>query len=105
MDITQIIIATINPFFALISLMFTGFMTYLSLNINRKVDDAKKVNDATHTLVNSNMGIQLKIAMGLAARIAELTKKPQDIADAAETKRIYDEHMKKQSVVDSYKIT
>lgn len=105
MDLTPIIIATINPFFAFLSLMFTGFMTYLALNINRKVDEAKKVNDATHTLVNSNMGIQLKIAMGLAARVAELTKKPEDIADAVETKRLYDEHMKKQSIVDSDKIT
>ena len=101
MDMTQIIIAAIPPFFTLLSLIFTGFITILTLRINKKVNEAKEVNDATHTLVNSNMGIQLKIAMGLADRIAKLTNTKEDIADSLDTKRIYDEHMKKQAVVDS----
>jgi hypothetical protein len=101
MDITPIIVAIINPLFAFLSLVFTGFMTYLALKINKKVDEAKEVNDATHTLVNSNMGIQLKIAMGLTDKISKLTNTKEDLADAAEAKRLYEEHMKKQAVVDS----
>lgn len=100
MDMTQIIIATIPHIFSLLSLMFTGFITILTLKINKKVNAAKGVADATHTLVNSNMGVQLKIAMGLANKVAKLTQNTRDIEDAAETKRLYDEHMKKQAIVD-----
>lgn len=103
MDTTAIIIATINPFFALLSLIFTGFMTYMALKINKKANEAKEVNDATHILVNSNMGLQLKIAMGLADRIAKITHTKEDIADAVETKRLYEEHMAKQTIVDAQK--
>jgi hypothetical protein len=101
MDITQIIIASIQPVFGLLTAILTGIITIVALKINKKVDEAKSVNDATHILVNSNMGIQLKIAMGLANRLAKITKSPEDIADAVETKRIYDDHMKKQAVVDA----
>jgi hypothetical protein len=100
MDNTQITITVINQVFALISLLFTGFMTYLALKINKKVDDAKETADATHTLVNSNMGIQLKIAMNLASKVAKLTNKTKDIDDAIEAKRLYDDHMKKQAAVN-----
>lgn len=103
MDNTAIIIATINPLFGLIGLICTGFITIITLKINGKVNQAKEVNDAVHTLVNSNMGIQLKIAMGLAARIAKMTNNSEDIADAIETKRLYDDHMRRQSIVDARK--
>jgi len=99
-DNTQIIISLIEPLFGLLTLMATGGIAYLGLKINKKVDSAKKVNDATHTLVNSNMGVQLKIAMGLAARVAELTGHKDDYADAVQTKKLYDDHMKKQALVD-----
>lgn len=100
MDTTAIIMASIEPVFGLLTAILTGIITIIALKINKKVDEAKSVNDATHILVNSNMGIQLKIAMGLASRLAKITKTPDDIADAVETKRIYDEHMSKQSIVD-----
>ena len=100
MDITQIIIAAIPPFFNFITIVFTGFITYMTIKINHKMHDAKKVNDSIHTLVNSNMGLQLKIAMGLAAKVADLTNKKKDMNDATETKRLYDDHMRKQAVVD-----
>jgi hypothetical protein len=101
MDTTAIIIASIQPVFGLLTAILTGIITLIALKINKKVDEAQKVNDATHILVNSNMGIQLKIAMGLANRLAKITKTPEDMADAIETKRIYDDHMNKQSIVDS----
>lgn len=100
MDLTTIIVTAINPFFGLLSLMLTGFITYQTLKIDKKSEEAKKVNDATHTLVNSNMGVQLKIAMRLAEKVAKLTKKKEDIEDAKATKRLYEEHMAKQSQVD-----
>lgn len=100
MDLTAIIMAVINPAFAFATVIFGGFMTFLMARINNKVDEAKKVNDATHALVNSNMGAQLKISWRLAEKVAKLSKKKEDIDDAAETKRLYDEHMKKQALVD-----
>jgi hypothetical protein len=100
MDITPIIVTAINPLFALLSLMFSAFITLQTIKIKKQSDDAKKVNEATHVLVNSNMGIQLKIAMRLAEKVAKLTRKKEDIADALETTRLYEEHMAKQAIVD-----
>lgn len=101
MDTTQIIIASVQPVFGLLTAILAGLIAIVTLKINKKVDEAKIVNDETHILVNSNMGIQLKISMGLANRLAKITKTPEDIADALETKRIYEDHMKKQAIVDS----
>ncbi len=101
MDITPIIVTAINPLFGLLSLMFSAFITFQTLKITKKAEEAKEVNDATHVLVNSNMGVQLKIAMRLAEKVAKLTKKKEDIEDAVATKKLYDEHMQKQAVVDA----
>jgi len=101
MDIEKIIIAAINPGFALIGMMFAGVMSYLSMRINSKMDDAKVVQDATHDLVNHNLGVQLKLVSDLSRRIAELTKTPSDIAVATEALRIYQDHVRKQNFLDA----
>lgn len=101
MNYTQIIIAAIPPIFSLLSLMVTGFITILTLKINKNLSNAQEINNATHILVNSNMAIQLKNAMNLANEVASLTKTKKDIDDAIEAGRLYDEHLKKQSLVDN----
>ena len=59
------------------------------------------VVEKIHTLVNSNMGGQLRVNMLQARRIAELTKLPSDVELATESERLYNEHMAKQKIVDS----
>ncbi len=98
MDLTKIIIATINPLFGLLGLIFTSLVTFATFKINKKMNSAKESNDATHTLFNSIIGVQLKNAMGLAEKLANITNTPEDIADAVETKRLYDDHMKNETI-------
>src|SRR6185436_18888104 len=62
--------------------------------------EAAKLAVDTHTLVNSNMGIQLRKSMLQSRRIAELTKEPVDIANADEDERLYLAHVERQRVVD-----
>jgi hypothetical protein len=57
------------------------------------------IND-THTLVNSNMGVQLRLGMELAEWKAAQTNDPQHIADAKLARAMYEEHVKKQEEVD-----
>ena len=58
-----------------------------------------------HTLVNSQMSVQMRVSMLLAKQVVALTQDPdakliaQKVADEAE--RLYNEQVKKQSVVDS----
>jgi len=75
-------------------------LQYLS---GRKVEAITKTNQQIHTLVNSNMGVQLEISAVFARRIAVMTKDPEDLraADLAET--YLREHQAKQGIVDSQK--
>ena len=58
------------------------------------------VGEATHTLVNSNMGAQLRISAVALRSLADITKKPRDVAIADEAERLLADHMAKQAVVD-----
>jgi len=60
-----------------------------------------KVAKDTHTLVNSQMGIQLLLGRDLSEFKAQTTKLPEDIAAATLARSRYDEHVKKQAKVDS----
>jgi hypothetical protein len=66
-----------------------------------KMDGLAKVADATHTLVNSNFGVQLKISALALHRVAELTGHPDDKAAAEIAEKAYQEHLAKQAVVDA----
>jgi hypothetical protein len=64
--------------------------------------ESKKIAVDTHTLVNSNFGVQLKLNRDLSHRIAsspDATEEDKKIADLAET--VYQEHLRKQAVVDA----
>jgi hypothetical protein len=60
----------------------------------------QKQGEAIHTLVNSNMGVQLRIASVALDRVAELTNHPEDIAAASLAKKQLQEHEAKQATVD-----
>lgn len=70
-----------------------------------KIDDMSKVADATHTLVNSNMGIALRTGAVALRRVADLTgeAKDKEIADRAE--ELLRVHEAKQAVVDRGEVT
>lgn len=66
-----------------------------------KLDGLALVADKTHSLVNSNMGTQLRISAVALRRIADLTNEGEDknIADAAEA--LLAEHLAKQAQADA----
>jgi hypothetical protein len=66
-----------------------------------KLAEIARVGVDTHTLVNSNMGVQLKLNAALSRRIADYTRNADDIAAADLAQLLYDEHLKKQAVVDA----
>ena len=57
--------------------------------------------DRIHTLVNSNMGVQLRMTAELARWKAVQTRDPQHIAEAENAERLYREHVEKQAAVDA----
>jgi hypothetical protein len=68
-----------------------------------RIADLQKVTNDTHTLVNSNMGVQLKLNASVTRRLAVMTGNADDIAVADLAQSMYDEHVKKQAVVDAGK--
>lgn len=68
---------------------------------DKKLDAIAEVGDATHTLVNNNMGIQLKLNAVTLRRLAGITKKTGDREAAIAAEKLYAEHMAKQAVVDA----
>lgn len=68
-----------------------------------RIEELKKVADETHTLVNNNMGVQLKLNMELSRWKADQGNDPAHIRDAEQAEKLYNEHMEKQAVVDSTK--
>ena len=90
-----------------------SLMTYLTARLtaattavnaeatDRKLAEIAETGEKVHVLVNSSMSAQLKISMVALKRIAELTEHPDDMAAAELATKLYNEHQKKQEVVDS----
>jgi hypothetical protein len=57
--------------------------------------------DKTHTLVNSQYGIALRLILEKALRIAQLSKDPEDEAEVVKARQKLSEHEGKQSIVDA----
>lgn len=68
-----------------------------------KLNSLVKVADDTHTLVNNNMAIQLRLNAELSKWKADQTKKVEDIEAATMAEKLYTEHEGKQRVVDARK--
>ncbi len=71
----------------------------------KKLDNIVKVANDTHTLVNSNMGVQLRLNAELSRWKAESTKTPEDEQAAVTSEGMYQDHLRKQAVVDKRKKT
>jgi hypothetical protein len=66
-----------------------------------KFDALAKVTDKTHTLVNSRMGAQLRIAASALRRLAgQPGATPEDVAIAEEAEKLSREHEAMQAKVD-----
>jgi hypothetical protein len=57
--------------------------------------------DKIHTLVNSSHGVQLRMTYIALERLAHFTKDDLDKEAASEAKRLYEEHMRKQKILDA----
>lgn len=71
-----------------------------TIKTDKKLTNIAKVSESIHTLVNSNMGLQLRISMLALSRVAELTKHVKDIRAAKVAIKAYRAHEAKQKLVD-----
>jgi len=68
---------------------------------SEKLDKIAETSDKTHTLVNSNMGVQLKLNAELSRWKADQTKDKSDEAAAIQAEHMFREHEGKQATVDA----
>lgn len=70
--------------------------------IGYKVQTISKSTDAVHTLVNSNMGVQLEISEIALGRLAKLPgASKEDIAAWEKARNLLAAHVANQAIVDS----
>jgi len=62
---------------------------------------AAAIGEAVHTLVNSNMGAQLKLVMELSEFKASVMPTPENIEAAKLARAAYESHQMKQALVDA----
>jgi len=77
---------------------------YMQMRTASKIDKIARVSESTHILVNSNMGIQLRINAVATRRLALMTGEKDDTEAANLAERLYLEHQTKQAIVDSSKL-
>jgi hypothetical protein len=71
--------------------------------LRSRLEEMAAVGQATHGLVNSNMGEQLKLNALLSRRVAEITKLPEDFEAATISESKLRDHESTQSIVDKTK--
>jgi hypothetical protein len=102
----------IAPGVAFLSLCFTSVIAVLMLQMRqvmksdvvattKKLEEMALVGEKTHTLVNSNMGAQLKLTATVSRRLALITKDDSDQEAASIAETLLHEHERKQEVVDA----
>lgn len=95
-------ISIITGLLALFSTIFTGVMAYFIRGLELKSMLTQRTVEAVHTLVNANMGAQLKISAIALRRLSIISGSNDDRAAADLADKLYDEHNVKQAVVDSH---
>ncbi len=71
---------------------------------NKKLDGLAQVAQDTHTLVNSNMAVQLKLNAVMSRRLANMPNATEDDKRAADlSEKLFHEHEVKQATVDKSK--
>jgi hypothetical protein len=85
---------------ALMAVVVLAVLVVIQLRTQSAITSLAGVAKDTHTLVNSNMGVQLRLTATFARRLADITNSPEDIAAANQADDLYQEHVKKQDIVD-----
>lgn len=92
--------------FALIGTIFTGILAYLMSRVHRQlhanavaVGNIQDGVDEVHSLVNSNLQAQIKIAAVALRRIAEMTRHPDDELAATLAEKLYGDHVALQDAI------
>lgn len=75
-------------------------LTQTNADESKQLKDIAKTGEATHILVNSAMGAQLKLSAQTSRFKANTTKDPTDIAAAELAERLLQEHQEKQHRMD-----
>jgi hypothetical protein len=71
-----------------------------STNADAKMASIEATGDKVHVLVNSRMGMQLKIAALAFRRVADLTKHPSDVEAWQMSEKLLRDHEAQQRIVD-----
>jgi hypothetical protein len=70
----------------------------------RQTQDAVEHNTAVtqtvHALVNNAMGVQLLTTANALDKAARATRDPRDVKEAADARRLYDEHIRGQAALN-----
>lgn len=104
----QVIIYIAGGIFSLIGTVISAFIAVYMFRLNELSKQAAveraaiaKVADATHTLVNNNMGLQLRMTAVMSRTVADLRGSPADIKNAEEAELLLAEHQSLQDKVDA----
>lgn len=89
----------------LLASALAAFLAWIAERTKRAVDKGNIVAEKTHTLVNSNMGVQLSLHAATARRLAAITGHHEDRAAADLAEKLRREHNSRQDVVDSNEAT
>lgn len=109
-----VIIAISTSVLTLVGVMFNGIMAYLMKKLSMRAERVEqqaqattaKINETSetvkvvHALVNSNMRAALAEALDFAQRLAELSKKPADLALAERARQRLEAHDAGQALAD-----
>lgn len=96
-----VLVAIIAGFLSLAGVVCQAAVVYYVAKLTVKAEEIKKVGEAVHVLVNSNMGIQLKISAIALRRLAEISKSPKDKEAAKLAEAAFADHELKQAKVDA----
>ena len=121
-----VVLSIVTGTLSLLGTVFTGWMAYLMAQLNQrakeaaievkqvkrvlsaatattdaKLDGIAEVSAKTHTLVNSNMAVQLRLNAVIARRLANLTGEESDARAADLAEQLDREHSAKQATVDT----
>lgn len=81
--------------------VITAIGVILIALMRSKVAQVEKTGEAVHVLVNSNMGLQLRVSAVALRRVADMTSDTGDARAAEMAEQLLAEHEAKQAAVDA----
>lgn len=81
--------------------IIAGVVTIVLAIINHRLGKIAETGEKTHTLVNSNMGVQLRLHAVTSRRLADVLNTPETEEIAQLAAKMLEEHESKQATVDA----